>query len=101
MAIQYPPGNGALKHIGFCRDGTQFYWLAKALMQPNRIHDWQLPADNKLRMIMKGLSLAREWTLSDGARRGEEPGHVTLIDDDYATSEPMILDMRKLFRPIK
>ena len=100
MALQYPPGNGGMKRVGFCRDGTQFYWLAKALMQPNRIHDWQLHADQKLRMVMKGLSLAREWTLSDGARRGEEPGHVTLIDDNYATSEPMVLDMRKLFRPI-
>ena len=49
---------------------------------------------------MKGLNLAREWSISDGARRGEEPGSVTLIDEDYASSEPMVLDMRKLLRPL-
>jgi len=103
MALQYPPANmNSLgpRRVGFCRDGVQFYWLAKAFLQPNRMHDWQLPAEKRFRLVMKGLSMAREWSISDGARRGEEPGSVALIDDDYATSEALNLDMRKLMKPI-
>ncbi|OCT51066.1 C2H2 transcription factor [Cladophialophora carrionii] len=102
-ALQYPPGNGyrpIVGRVGFCRDGVHFYWLARALMQPNRTHDWQLPADDRLRQVLHGLKKAREWSRTDGAKRGEEPGSVAYIDDDYA-SETLELDMRKLFRPLQ
>ena len=101
--LQYPPGNNyqpIVRRVGFCRDGVHFYWLARALLQPNRQYDWQLPADDRLRQVLHGLKKAREWSLTDGAKRGEEPGSVAYIDDDYA-SETLELDMRKLFRPIQ
>lgn len=105
FALQYPPSahyQPAPRRVGFCRDGVHFYWLARALMQPNRIHDWQLPADDRLRQVLHGLKKAREWSRTDGAKRGEEPGSVAYIDDDYAyASETAELDMRKLFRPIQ
>jgi hypothetical protein len=101
MMLQYPPTDGfAPRRVGFCRDGVQFYWLAKAFLQPNRMRDWRLPTEKKFRLVMKGLSMAREWSLSDGARRGEEPGSVALIDDDYVPSEALVLDMRKLMKPL-
>jgi hypothetical protein len=89
----------APKRVGFCRDGVHFYWLACAFMQPDRMHDWQLPADNRLQQVLHGLKKAREWSRSDGAKRGEEPGSVAYIDDDYASEAPD-LDMKKLFRPL-
>lgn len=89
----------APKRIGFCRDGIHYYWLAKAFLQPNRTHDWQLPADVRFRQFMHGLKKAREWSLSDGAQRGEEPGSVADIDPTYET-EALELDMRKLFKPL-
>ncbi len=102
-ALQYPPGNAyqpMVRRVGFCRDGVHFYWLARALLQPNRMYDWQLSADDRLRQVLQGLRKAREWSHTDGAKRGEEPGSVAYIDDDYA-SETLELDMRKLFRPIQ
>lgn len=102
-ALQYAPAprsNAPPKRVGFCRDGVHFYWLARAFMQPNRTHDWQLPADERLRQVLHGLKRAREWSRTDGAKRGEEPGSVAYIDDDYA-SEALELDMSKLFRPIQ
>ncbi|EXJ58110.1 hypothetical protein A1O7_05534 [Cladophialophora yegresii CBS 114405] len=102
-ALQYPPGDGyqpSVGRVGFCRDGVHFYWLARALMQPNRAHDWQLSADDRFRQVMHELKKAREWSRTDGARRSEEPGSVAYIDDEYA-SETLELDMRKLFRPLQ
>ena len=102
MQLQYPSGSGmaiAPKRDGFFRDGIHFYWLAKAFLQPNRTRDWQLPADVRFRQFMHGLKKAREWSLSDGAQRGEEPGSVADIDPTYET-EDLELDMRKLFRPL-
>ncbi|KIY00559.1 uncharacterized protein Z520_03222 [Fonsecaea multimorphosa CBS 102226] len=100
-ALQYPPGNGdhVPKRIGFCRDGVHFYWLARAFMQPNRTRDWQLSADDRLRQVLHGLKKAREWSRTDGAQRGEEPGSVADIDDNYAL-ETLELDMKQLFRPL-
>lgn len=103
MMLQYPPSkdvDGAPRRVGFCRDGVQFYWLAKAFLQPTRAHDWKLPADRRFQLVLRGLNLAREWSMSDGARRGEEPGSVALIDNDYLTSEDLELDMRKFLKPI-
>lgn len=102
-ALQYPADHRhhtAPKRLGFCRDGVLFYWLARALMQPNRMHDWQLPADQRLQQVLHGLKRAREWSSTDSARRGEEPGSVAYIDNDYASSASE-LDMRKLFRPLQ
>jgi hypothetical protein len=101
-ALQYPADNGyhtVQRRLGFCRDGVLFYWLARALMQPDRIHDWQLPADQRLGQILYGLKKAREWSSTDSAKRGEDPGSVAFIDDDYA-AVAVELDMRKLFRPL-
>ncbi|RMD40134.1 hypothetical protein DV735_g4990, partial [Chaetothyriales sp. CBS 134920] len=98
MRLQYPqPGT---PRLGFCRDSTPFWWLARAFLQPNRQHDWQLAPDDKLRLTMKGLDQARVWSQTDGAERGEEPGSVALIDPSYSTPEDLVLDMRKLFRPL-
>jgi hypothetical protein len=103
MALQYPPVGGqdaGPRRVGFSRDGVQFYWLAKAFIQPNRTLDWKLPPEKRMSLVLRGLRLAREWSLSDGARRGEEPGSVALIDDDYLTPEDVVRDMRKLMKPI-
>ncbi|KAI1627766.1 fungal-specific transcription factor domain-containing protein [Exophiala viscosa] len=102
LALQYPTDDGTQqtpKRVGFCRDGVHFYWLARAFMQPNRLHDWQLPADSRLQQTLHGLKKAREWSRSDGARRGEDPGSVADIEDQHATAT-QVLDMRKLFRPL-
>jgi len=102
-ALQYPRGDGyrsGPKRVGFCRDGVHFYWLARAILQPNRIPDWQLGADQKLGQVLHDLQRAREWSRTDGAQRGEEPGSVAYIDDDYASST-LELDMKKLFRPLQ
>lgn len=102
MQLQYPPTSDPSfvpRRFGFCRDGVHFYWLAQALMQPNRIHDWRVPADVRFQQVMNGLKKAREWSRSDGAKRGEEPGSVYDIDDEYG-SDGLDLDMRKLFRPL-
>ena len=102
MQIQYPPTSNAKsrRRFGFCRDGVHFYWLAQAFLKPNRIHDWKLSADQRFQQAVNGLKKARDWSRSDGAQRGEEPGSVYDIDDDYGT-EGIDLDMRKLFRPIR
>jgi len=98
MQLQFPPQ--APRRIGFCRDGAQFYWLARAFLHGSRAHDWKLPADVRFRQVINGLKKARDWSLTDGAQRGEEPGSVAAIDDDYG-NKPLQLDMRKLFRPLR
>jgi len=103
-ALQYRPSNDyqiASRRVGFCRDGIHFYWLARAFMQPDRIDDWQLPADDRLRQVLHGIKKARDWSRTDGAKRGEEPGSVSYIDEYYAADSPLELDMSKLFRPIQ
>ncbi|KAK5237739.1 hypothetical protein LTR99_000360 [Exophiala xenobiotica] len=103
LALQYPPNDGyhqSSKRVGFCRDGIHFYWLARAFLRPDRTHDWQLPADTRLQQTLHGLKKARDWSRSDSAQRGEEPGSVACIDDNYALASP-VLDMRRLFRPLR
>lgn len=103
MQLQYPPSVAnpefVPRRFGFCRDGVHFYWLARAFIQPDRVHDWQLPADTRFRQAMNGLKQVREWSRSEGARRGEEPGSVADIDYSYGT-KALDLDMKMLFRPI-
>ena len=79
--------------------GVHFYWLAQAFLKPPRALDWRLPADVRFQQVMHGLMKAREWARTDGYQRGEEPGSVYDIEDDYA-SDGIELDMRKLFRPL-
>jgi hypothetical protein len=103
MAVQYPPTSNmspGSRRIGFCRDSTQFWWLARAFLQPSRVSDCRLAPEDKLRLSMRGLLQARSWTQSDAATRGEELGSVALIDPTYASSEDLVLDMRKLLRPV-
>lgn len=102
IRLQYPPTPASMsliKRSGFCRDGVHFYWLARAFLQPNRTQDWRLPTETRFRQVLNGLRKARDWSSSDGAQRGEEPGSVADIDDYYESEAPE-LDMRKLFRPL-
>ena len=79
--------------------GVHFYWLAQAFLKPPRALDWRLSADVRFQQVMNGLTKAREWARNDGYQRGEEPGSVYDIEDDYAL-DGIELDMRKLFRPL-
>jgi hypothetical protein len=102
MQVQYPPiGNTDFvsRRVGFCRDGVHFYWLARAFLQPNRVRDWQLPPDTRFRQVISGLGQVREWSKTEGAQRGEEPGSICDIEVQYG-SEPLELNMMKLFRPL-
>jgi hypothetical protein len=97
MQLQYPPiGNSdcVSRRVGFCRDGVHFYWLARAFLQPDRVRDWQLPADRRFKQTITGLGQVREWSKTEGAQRGEEPGSICDIDVRYG-SEPLELDMTK------
>jgi hypothetical protein len=102
MQLQYPPasnGDCVSQRVGFCRDGVHFYWLARAFLQPNRVRDWQLPADRRFKQVISGLGQVREWSKTEGAQGGEEPDSICDIDMRYS-SEPLELDMAKLFRPL-
>jgi Fungal specific transcription factor domain len=102
LQLQYPPSHdpGATqRRQGFCRDGVHFYWLGRAFLQTNRIGDWQLPAETRFKQVISGLRQVREFSKSDAARRGEEPGSVNWIDHTF-NLESLELDMRKLFCPI-
>jgi Fungal specific transcription factor domain len=103
MQLQYPPlGDPSYtpRRQGFCRDGVHFYWLGRAFLQTNRISDWQLPAEIRFKQVISGLRQVREYSKSDAARRGEEPGSVNWIDHAF-NLEALELDMRKLFCPIE
>ena len=80
------------RRVGFCRDGVHFYWLARAFLQPDWVRDWQLPADRRFKQTITGLGQVREWSKTEGAQRGEEPGSICDIDVRYG-SEPLELDM--------
>jgi hypothetical protein len=102
MQLQYPPTSNpdfVSRRVGFCRDGVHFYWLARAFLQPNRVRDWRLAPDTRFRQVISGLGQVREWSKTDGAQRGEEPGSICDIDIEYGT-ELLELSMAKLFRPL-
>ena len=61
--------------------------------------DWQRQADKRFKQVISGLGQVREWSKTEGAQRGEEPGSICDIDVRYG-SEPLELDMTKLFRPL-
>jgi hypothetical protein len=99
---KYPPvsnGDCVSRRVGLCRDGVHFYWLARAFLQPNRVRDWQLPADKRFKQVISGLGQVREWSKTEGGQRGEEPGSICDIDMRYG-AEPLELDMTELFRPL-
>ena len=102
MQLQYPPtGNTDFvsRRVGFCRDGVHFYWLAREFLQPTRVRDWRLAADTRFKQVISALGQVREWSKTEGAQRGEQPGSICNIDVQYG-SEPLELDMTKLFRPL-
>lgn len=59
----------------------------------------KLPADKRFKQVISGLGQVREWSKTEGAQRGEEPGSICDIDMRYG-SEPLELNMTKLFRPL-
>ncbi|KAL9617390.1 MAG: hypothetical protein Q9160_007794 [Pyrenula sp. 1 TL-2023] len=104
MQLQYPPqmsfnNINPMRRVGFCRDGVLFYWLARALINPTRQRDWQVPPDQRSVQIMHLLKHARVYSQSDSAQRGEEPGSVSHTVEDRANTG-LDLHLKKLFRPI-
>jgi hypothetical protein len=100
-SLQFPQSpQASARRVGFCRDGLYFYWLAHALLQPNRAQDWQLAADDRLRQVLHGLMRVRDWSRREAARISNGSGGFVLIDDAFAPGN-QVLDMRKLFRPIE
>jgi hypothetical protein len=99
MTIQYPPSSQSHRRFGFCRDGVHFYWLAKYLLQNNRVFDWNTPPDQRFSQVMHILTSVKTWVVSDSAKRGEELGSVSDIDKDYGVTD-LTLDMAQFFKPI-
>lgn len=99
MAVQYPPSSSAYRRFGFCRDSVHFYFLSKYLMKNNRGLDWKLAPDQRFSQIMNLLKYVKSWVASDTAKRGEEPGSVSDIDNEYGVRD-LTLDMAQLFKPI-
>ncbi|KAL9113015.1 MAG: hypothetical protein Q9227_002880 [Pyrenula ochraceoflavens] len=103
MVVQYPPhlyATNPIRRIGFCRDGNLFYWLAKCNVQLNRSGDLRLAPDQRFLQVMNLLKQARKWAQSDAAQRGEEAGSANEAVKDYPPVSALILDMKKLFRPL-
>ena len=104
MLLQYPPSQYAMnpiRRIGFCRDGLLFYWMAKWTIQSNRLADWQLAPDQRFLQVMNLLKQARQWAQSDAAQRGEETGSANEAVKDFPpAASSLVLDMKKLFRPL-
>ena len=104
MQLQYPPSatpQFAPRRVGFCRDGVHFYWLARAFLHPSRANDWQLAPDTRLKQVISGLKQVREWSKSEAAQRGEEPGSISDIDHKIAhDGQALQLDLTQLFRPL-
>ena len=76
-----------------------FIGLQGAFLQPNRVRDWQLPADKRFKQVISGVGQVREWSKTEGGQHGEEPGSICDIDMRYG-AEPLELDITKLFRPL-
>jgi hypothetical protein len=57
--------------LGSVETGLHFYWLARAFLQPDRVRDWQLPADRRFKQTITGVGQVREWSKTEGgpARR--------------------------------
>ena len=99
VAMQYPPSSTSYRRFGFCRDGVHFYWLGKYLMKNSRGMELQMAPDQRFSQVMHLLKYVKNWVASDSAKRGEEPGSVSDIDNDYG-SKDLTLDMAQLFKPI-
>jgi len=96
MSRQYPPSSRC-RRFGFCRDGGHFYYLAKNLLK-DRLN-WQMAPDQRFTYVMHLLRSVKSWVVSDSAKRGEELGSVSDIDQDYGVTD-LTLDMAQLFKPI-
>jgi len=99
MAVQYPPSSTSYRRFGFCRDGVHFYWLGKYLMKNNRGSEWQMAPDQRFSQVMHLLRYVQSFVTSDSAKRGEEPGSVNDVDNDFGVRD-LTLDMSQLFKPI-
>jgi hypothetical protein len=99
MAMQYPPSSTSYRRFGFCRDGVHFYWLGKYLMKNSSGTELQMAPDQHFSLVMHLLKYVKNWVVSDSAKRGEEPGSVSDIDNEYGNRE-LTLDMAQLFKPI-
>lgn len=99
MALQYPPSSTSYRRFGFCRDGVHFYWLGKYLMKNSRAVEFQMAPDQRFSQVMHLLKYVKNWVVSDSAKRGEEPGSVSDIDNEYG-SRDLTLDMTQLFKAI-
>ncbi|TVY59326.1 Respiration factor [Lachnellula suecica] len=99
MAVQYPPSSTSYRRFGFCRDGVHWYWLGKYLLKNNRGVELQMAPDQRFSHIMHLLKYGKNWVVSDSAKRGEELGSVSDIDNDYGTRD-LTLDMSHFFKPI-
>lgn len=97
LATQYPRSLNSNRRFGFYRDGIHFYYLAKYLLK-NRM-DWHMAPDQRLTYVMNILKSVKTWVMSDSAKKGEELGSVSDIDQDYGVSD-LTLDMAQLFKPI-
>jgi hypothetical protein len=53
----------------------------------------------RFKQVISGLGQVQEWNKTERTQRGEEPGSICDIDMRYG-SEPLELDMTKLFRPL-
>jgi len=92
------PRSGS-RGMGFCRDGVHFYWLGRAFVQSNPVHNGQLTADTRFKQTINGMRQVPEHSKTDGARWGEVPGSIFDIDDGYGR-EALDLEMTKLFRSL-
>ncbi|EHL02746.1 putative Zinc finger protein [Glarea lozoyensis 74030] len=99
MAVQYPPSSTSYRRFGFCRDGVHFFWLGKYLMKNNRGNEWQIAPDQRFTQVMHLLRYVQSFVASDSAERGEEPGSVNDVDQEFGVRD-LTLDMSQLFKPI-
>jgi hypothetical protein len=97
MAAQFPPQSKNPRRLGFCRDGTPFYYLGKFLMQSGS--DSRVAPDQRFTQIMNLIKSIRHHVVTDSTNRGEQLGSVSDIDQDYGVTN-LTLDMAQLFKPI-
>jgi len=99
MVMQYPPQTSHYRRFGFCRDGSHFYWLFKYFISKSYHPSLNMAPDQRLASVMNLLKSAKSFVVPDSAKRGEELGSISDIDQDYGVSD-LTLDMSQFFRPI-
>jgi len=99
MVMQYPPQTSHHRRFGFCRDGSHFFWLFKYFISKTYHPSLNMAPDQRLASVMNLLKSAKSFVVPDSAKRGEELGSISDIDQDYGVSD-LTLDMSQFFRPI-